>query len=74
MKHTSGSNPGHHASQGRPESVDLVMQARAIRHQWLVSTCEGLLARLARFGSQPMAPAEPDPIQNPRAVSGTLSA
>jgi hypothetical protein len=74
MKHTSGSNPGRPASQGRPESLALVMQARAIRHQWLVSTCEGLSTRLARFSSRPMAPAEPDPIQDPRAVSGTLSA
>jgi hypothetical protein len=70
----SGSNRGHPASQARPGSLDPVMQARAMRYQWLVMTFRGLSARLARFGSQPMAPTEPDRIQDPRAISSTLSA
>jgi hypothetical protein len=74
MKHLSGSNPGRAASQGRPGNLDLVMRARGMRYEWLVSTCKGLSARLARFGSRSMAPTEPDRIQDPRAISSTLSA
>lgn len=70
MKHLSGSHHGHPAMRRHPESIDLTMQARALRHQWFVSTCTRLTARLARFGSRLVARPEPDP----RALSNRLSA
>jgi len=74
MKHLSGSNHGHPASQGHPGSLDLVMQARAMRYRWFVSTFTGLSTRLTRFGSRLVARPEPDRIRNPQAFSNALSA
>jgi hypothetical protein len=49
MNHLTNSRPGRPVPRQRPTSLDLILQARALRHQWFVSALARLSAQLARL-------------------------
>jgi len=48
MTHSSARPVGHPGPRQRPTSLDLILQARALRYQWFASALARLSARLAR--------------------------
>ena len=51
--------------QQRPTGLDLILQARALRHQWLASALARLSAKLARLGSGLAGRAHPGRMPQP---------
>ena len=65
MSHLSEGSRGEIVPQHRPTSVDLILQARAMRHQWFVSACARLGAKLARLGFGLVARLQANRIKRP---------
>jgi len=49
MNQLSEGSRGQVVPRQRPTSLDLILQARALRHQWFVSALARLSAQLARL-------------------------
>jgi hypothetical protein len=54
MPHRPKNKRGQPAPQHHPTGLDLMILARDMRSQWLISTFGRLSAKLARFGSEPV--------------------
>jgi len=65
MSHLSQGGRGEIVPPHHPTSLDLILQARAMRHQWLVSALARLSAKLARLGCGLVARARPSQTRQP---------
>jgi len=65
MIHGSQSGRGEIVPQRRPTSLDLILQARAMRSQWFVSAFARLRARFARRAAALVARPQPGLTQEP---------
>ena len=54
------------APRQRPTSVDLILQARALRYRWFASALARLSARLARIVPEPGAATRPIRVRSER--------
>jgi hypothetical protein len=74
MTHPSDDRLGQTRPRQRPTSLDLILQARALRYQWFASALARLSARLARAGSGLVARARPGRMPRPAAhAAGRLA-
>jgi len=65
---------GQLAPRQRPTSLDLILQARALRRRWFASALARLGARLARLGPALTARAQPGRMPRPAAhAAGRLA-
>jgi hypothetical protein len=62
----SEGGPGEIGPRERPTSVDLMLQARAMRHQWLVAALGRRSAKLARLVPELVARARLQPPAAPK--------
>lgn len=65
MTHPSDGRLGHPGPRQRPTSLDLILQARALRYQWFAAALAQLSAWLARLGSGLVARARPSQTPQP---------
>jgi hypothetical protein len=59
MNQLSESSRGEFVPQRHPTGLDLILQARALRHQWLVAAFARLSAKLAWLVSELVVRARP---------------
>jgi hypothetical protein len=65
MTHPSDRRLGQPRPRPRPTSLDLILQARALRYQWFAAAPARLSARLAGLGSGLVARARPGRMPRP---------
>jgi hypothetical protein len=65
MNHLSEGSRGEIVPQHCPTGLDLILQARAMRHQWFVAAFARLSTKVARLGFGLVARARPSQTRRP---------
>jgi hypothetical protein len=65
MNQLSEGSRGQVVPRQRPTSLDLILQARAMRNQWFASAFARLAAKLCRLGAGLVAQARPGRMPGP---------